>query len=238
MNYKSFDILIVCNGYSQRLSACLYFWEKMNYPKNKYRIIVSTWIKDHETLKVLSKHVEKDILNIAIATNEDSDFHNKGKMIKNSFNLINRRMNEFILMSDADIIFHSETLNEINSLILSSKKEKIISSLREDILENELDIFFKNYRHTKNTDWAWKNLSFQINSPSPFMGWFLSFPSKYLSKINFIESHKGYDTIDWKIYGQLLSMNLKKEIIFFEFMPLHIPHGKKGANWMGVNIEQ
>ncbi len=238
MNYSKFDILIVCNGYSQRLDACLYFWEHMNYPKDSFRITISTWEKDRETLSVILKHSNNQIIEIITAPYCDLDFHHKGKMIENAYNSIKNKVHDFIIMSDADIIFNSETLNDINDVIVSSRKDEIIiSSLREEILEKDLiNVFFEKYQYMKNIDWPWRNLSIKIKSPSPFMGWFLSFSSKHISKIDFIKYHEGYDLIDWKILGQLLSMGLRKKILYMPDMPLHMPHGEKGANWKGIKL--
>ena len=237
MNYTKFDILIVCNGYSKRLDACLHFWEKSYYSKNNYRIIISTWDKDHKTLDVISKYLDRKILNVIVALNHDSDFHNKGKMIQNAFEIIKDNLYDFVFMSDADMIFHPETLVNMN-YITSSSKEIMISSFREDVIENEVEEILLNekYKFKKNIDWPWSNLSLQIRSPSPFMGWFLSFHSSFLSKINFLINHEGYDVIDWKIYGQLLSIGLKEKILHTMHMPLHMSHGKKGSNWSGITV--
>lgn len=225
MNFPKFNIVITCTGYARQLDVCLYYWSQMKY--YNYKIYVITYIKDIATINVCEQYQ-----NVNFIPYDGDKFHHKGYIINYGLSLIEDKA-DYTILSDADMIFSPSTLlRTANSII--EQNDKVISSLREDIAERDLPLFFSNYK-IKNVNWVWENISVEILSPSPFMGWFLVFPSSYINKIDFITEHQGYDVIDWKIFGQLASFGLQKEVIHIDNCPLHIYHGPKGSNWRGIN---
>ena len=231
MNYYQFNIIISCIGYSKQLEACLWYWNNSSYPKNKFNIIISTIRKDIETLRIIKKY---DVNYILL----DKNIHNKGLAISNSINLLKSLKVEdssYLMLSDADMIFPDNTLNCLN-LFLIEHDNCVVSSRREDIDELDIPMFFSEYPKNKK-DWVWQNLKRKIISPSPFMGWFLSYPYNISNKIDYNINHQGYDCIDWKIYGQLKTMGLKEDLLYLDNVPLHLYHGEKGKNWKGIDIK-
>ena len=225
MNFPKFNIIIVCTGYASQLKICLHYWSQMKYCN--YEIFIITYIKDIATINVCEQYK-----NVNFILYDGEKFHHKGQLIDYGLSMIKNK-GDYTILSDADMIFSPSTLlRTANSL--AEQDNKIISSLREDISERDLPLLFSSYK-TKNVNWVWENISVEILSPSPFMGWFLAFPSSYIDKIDFITDHQGYDIVDWKIFGQLVSYGLKKEIIYIDNCPLHIYHGPKGSNWRGIN---
>ncbi len=221
-----FDIIIICIGHSERLEASLYYWSHMKY--NNYQIHVITYVKDIKTIDICKKY-----LNTRCVIYENDDCHNKGKMIKYGISSI-ENIGEYIMLSDADIIFSPSTLLRISNSFMEGNE--IISSYREDISERDILLFFSRYKE-ENINWVWENISLETIYPSPFMGWFLAFPSYYVNKINFIINHSGYDVVDWKIFSQLQNIGLKKKLIHINNVPLHIYHGNKGEQWKGINLQ-
>jgi len=240
MKYKTFDILIVCNYYSNYLNASLFYWNNVLYNKELYRIIIISSNKDYETARVVYNYINNGFFNICLIPYSGNDYNNKGLMINYCYNIIKKiGLNQFLFLTDADIIFPPDILLKTSCNFIESEK-LLISSYREDISKDDIDLFFKLYNNNENNKyWVWENIKREVLYPSPFMGWFLTFKSDYLNKIDTIKldsikSHVGYDVIDYKIYGQLKSLGLYEKIIYFDNVPLHIYHGKKGENWKGI----
>ena len=225
MHLPKFNIIIVCTDYAPQLNICLHYWSKMKY--GNYEIFVVTYIKDIATINACERYSKANVVPY-----DGKKFHNKGYLIDFGISSIKDK-GDYIILSDADMVFSPSTLMRTANSFME-KGEKIISSLREDISDRDLPLFCSNY-YSGDINWVWDNISTEIISPSPFMGWFLVFPSSYIKKINFVPNHQGYDVVDWKIFGQLVSCGLKKEVIHIDNSPLHIYHGPKGSNWRGIN---
>jgi hypothetical protein len=228
MNFLQFNIIVVCIGYAKELDACLWYWKHSSYPR--FSLTIVTTKKDLETLKVVQKYMSDLSASYVLVEN---NWHNKGSAIQSGLSLLKAEPESYIILSDADILFPENFLNRLNLSLL--EQEGIRSSMREDLDELDLELFFREYAG-KPTDWAWKCLKRQILSPSPFMGWFLAFPYSVTSKIDFQVEHQGYDVVDWKVYGQLKSLGLKEKPLYLDNPPLHLYHGEKGKNWKGVEL--
>lgn len=218
-----YDVIIICNNYSERLEAVLFYWSQMDYA---FTLHVVTNQQDLKTQKVVSSYIDK--INIRLHIYSGNKIHNKGYLIKYCLDRIQE--SDYIVLTDADMVFHKDLLLK-TSLYLN--EETLISSFREDISEIDVDLFFSLYKKKRYT-WVWDDVKREMVSRSPFMGWFLVFPFKVVNKIDFHVNHEGYDIIDWKIYGQLLSLGLKERLVYFDYSPLHIYHGEKGKNWKGI----
>lgn len=234
MNFQSFDIIIVCNGYSKYLDACLFYWSHISYPRNKYRITIVTTSKDLKTTSIVCKY-RPEIDNLNLLIYKGDKYNNKGHMLRYACMRIGKSLNDFFMFSDADMVFPPNFLVRLNQSFLVNRKQ-LITSHREDISQIDLDLFFNKFRSEKRITWVWDNIKREIISQSPFMGWFLACPWENILKLKFIENHKGYDVVDWKIYGQLTSMDLQDKILHLDLTPLHIYHGNKGSNWQGVEL--
>lgn len=221
MNYSKFSIVIVCLGYAKQLEACLWHWRNCSYPN--FQIVVATSRKDTPTLEVVQQF-QKDLKLTYVLVEE----HRKGQAISQAVNFL--KDPEWIVLSDADVLFPENALNCLNLSVIENPRG-VFSAKREDLVD--IDLFYQEYQKS-TPDWAWRSLKRKILSPSPFMGWFLTFPADL--PVDYQVKHQGYDSVDWKIYGQLKSLGLKEELIYFENPPLHLYHGEKGKNWKGVEL--
>jgi len=234
MNFKKFDIIIVSNGYSDKLRASLYYWMLMNYSKANYRVIVATSSKDKATLECLSSYQERSYGSLIVVPHVGNNYHNKGLLMSECCKIAQNTKSDLTMFTDADMIFYPDLLVRLSLSYLENGMQ-LTSSTREDIDPEDLDLFMENYSRN-NVGWIWDNVKRKIESPSPFMGWFLVFPSSIRENLDFNEDHSGYDIVDWKMFGQLKNMGLKENMIHLDNSPLHIHHGPKGANWRGLNF--
>jgi hypothetical protein len=209
------------------LDASLFYWSKAKYPK--FRISIITHQQDLDTQKIVSNYL--NLLNINLIIYSGDKKNHKGFLIKHAIDRI-RQTNDYIILSDADMIFEQNVLERTN-ISLNKNDNRIISSIREDISSLDINLFLENFRKEKEL-WPWEDLRKESSYRSSFMGWFLVFPSKYIKDIDFIGEHNGYDYFDWKIYGQLINLKLEEKLIYFDYTPLHLFHGEKGKNWKGI----
>lgn len=229
MNLPSFEVVIVCSGYAKYLAASLSFWANAQY--DDFSVTVITSSEDEDTFDVVSALRNLDVRLLACRS---VNFHKKGRMLKHAIARPFGQPKDFVFMTDADMIFSSDTLSRVAAAFVSWP-DSVVSSVREEISSIDVDLFLSEHA-SRDGSWPWESLKRSIDRPSPFMGWMLAFPWRSAVGIDYQDDHDGYDTIDWKIHGQLVSSGLTPRLLRLDCPPLHVHHGKKGVNWKGVQV--
>lgn len=230
MSCTRFDIVVVCAGYGERLAASLHYWSRMSYDEDLFRILVATRAGDGATAAAVAR---SKMRNVRLVEFGGREFNNKGLMIRFSLARTPEPLGDYVVLSDADMIFYPGFLAKLAQAV-AEKGDAVFSSMREDISEVDVDRFLR--RHAaERPDWAWKDVAVEVTSPSPFMGWFLAFPRRFAGRLDYMVDRPGYDVVDWMILKQLSNLGLARHLVGLDLAPLHIYHGPKGANWSGVD---